>query len=1329
MANDITTLAIEIQSQEAERNLRTFNELLSLSSQTAQKMEKVSIEIDVQDALAQLQALKAGYDDLAASAQNLHLDMGGGVSATGAPTIDTEALNALKEFFTTSAEMSKAFREELEQFSEAVKKLEADTIKVSSAGGKSTGSMRGGAAVSREYAAALRELCAAQKEMEKAAAQADEAMKATIAADQDAEAVKKRLSQAERELATVSAQLAATHRGMGGDAIGLSEKEEYLKNKVAELKSVYAEAQAAAEKFNQKLEASAEKADLAAAKYKELKAKVESMPKESPMGGATSGVEDFSAKIRLAGRDVTKLVRGISGIASMAGGAIPGVAGLGRAISMFGMVNPYVAAAALAIGACVAVYKEYDKVMQDTAVAAREMAAEQAKLANSFKKEAQERQTNLDRLAVLNSYENLYDVEKEESRRIVEKLTGAYKGLGIQYDALTGKVSNLAEVTRKMSEQDRQALLAKQEAAVEMARSAATTQLAESQRNSVGWFKNVMTMDYPGGRLPGRGKTAQQHADAWYDYINSAKDLEEQIKRVNEAILHLDKIRQRGGADAWYLDAKNFSEQLKKSREQLLEYQKQWKILKEMRDSSGVGGGRSEKAISESLRAREAKLQAARNASKTPTEKYEENVAALERLYAKRQELAALDQREEVGYGGKKITAAEALLDIETEITNRTRERLAYEKQLEALTAKIEAQKRLWNMDEGGNIVSKKSDAERRADRNSRIDELQNQIRELKAQLDMIGDTDPAQGHQLQRDIAKAQLELNALQQERIADAERARREAELADTAKKRLAEARKAYIIDADGNIVRKKTSEELAAVLAAEVAAAKQRAEAARKRAAEAAANEQAAAQAEAELAALRKQQAELAAKYNARKKSLPETGEDPEEDDPELARMGDELAKLKERIEEAKRRAEEARIIAETAGIGSDTALRSHATKEDLLNWGKRFNPASGKMDGDQKNAGWRGVLSDGKGGVMTEVSVGTEINGKEVQIPLIVPESTKEDLKRIAAIANGELTEIPDDLLDKAIAFAQKRIASGKSAFYNGDKEDEQLRRITTMPDVSKAEAELTRLQARILAEKEALDAAKRRAEEAKRGLVFDQQGNIVREQTQAELAKALQDEIDAQRDKVSKLKIGTKERYEAEAELTRLLRRQYDEQKQAAEKAKRERQATGDAKKRADDAKKGFVWDAQGNIVRRKNEAELAKEREKEIAAAKAKVAATKAGTKERYEAEAELRRLQAADFAAREQKGGDGSLGMMKDEQKVNSNLVKGVDAKSSEALALQARNFTRGSDPEKKVETSLKEIEKLTAQIRDFVTECKTFLDDISTDSNDIANKIVTL
>lgn len=1021
MANDITTLAIEIQSQEAERNLRTFNELLSLSSQTANKMEKVSIEVDVQAALEQLQALKAGYDYLSASAQNVNFDTSAS-PVSGAPTIDTEALNAIKEFFVTSSEMSKAFREEMEQFNEAVKKLEDDTMKVASAGGKNNSTMRGAATVSREYAAALKELLAAQKEMEKASAKADEDGRALNAADEDAAAVKKKLISAQRELKAVTEALNATHNGAGGDIISLSQKEENLKNRISELKTVYEETRNAAEKFNAKLEDSAAKADAASAKYKEIKAKVEAMPKD-PMGGAAQSTETFAEKAKLCGGQLTKLARGFNSVAMMAGGAIPGVAGLGRAISMFGMVNPYVAAATLAIGASVAVYHEYNEIMQDTAVAARDMAAEQAKVAESFKKEAQERQGNLDRLSVLNSYENLYDVEKEESRKIVEKLTAAYKGLGIQYDALTGKVTNLAEVSKKMSEQDRQRLLEEQERTVEMARSAASTQLSESQRESIGWFKNLNS-GFFGIDLPSMGMpSAQGYADRVYAYINGAKDIEDQLKRVNEMILELDKMRQKGGISAWGNDAKNFSEHLKKSREALLEYKKQSEIYKQIREDSGVGGGRSEEEISNSIRSREAKLQTAKNASRSAEEKYADNVAEIEKLIEKKQKLSDLDRNANAAeYVGKNITAAEALLDVETEITNRTRERLAYEKQLDALSAKIEAQKRLWNMDESGNIVGKKSDAEIRSDRDRQIEELQREISALSSNENQDALT--------KKKVLEAQIKLNTLQQERIAD------------------------------------------------------------------------------------------------------------------------------------------------------------------------------------------------------------------------------------------------------------------------------------------------------------EDAAKAAQMRAEEAKRGLVIDQNGNIVREQDEQEIANALKAEIDAQRDKVAKLTQGTKERYEAEAELTKLLRQQYADQKKAQEKAQKEQQATNDAQKRAEEAKKGFVWDSKGNIVRKKNEAELQKEREAEIKAAKAKVAATKAGTKERYEAEAELRKLQAADFNAREKKtGGDGSLGMMKEEQKVNSNMVKAVNAGSTEAMALQARNFTRGADPEKKVETSLKEIEKLNREIRDFVQLCQNYLNDIQVSSNDIANKVMTI
>ena len=59
MPNDITTLAIEIQSQEAERNLKSFYEMMTVASQTAGKMEKVSISMDAGQAIAH--GSKGGY--------------------------------------------------------------------------------------------------------------------------------------------------------------------------------------------------------------------------------------------------------------------------------------------------------------------------------------------------------------------------------------------------------------------------------------------------------------------------------------------------------------------------------------------------------------------------------------------------------------------------------------------------------------------------------------------------------------------------------------------------------------------------------------------------------------------------------------------------------------------------------------------------------------------------------------------------------------------------------------------------------------------------------------------------------------------------------------------------------------------------------------------------------------------------------------------------------------------------------------------------------------------------------------------------------------------
>ena len=178
MPNDITTLAIEIQSQEAERNLRTFNELLSLSSQTAQKMEKVSIEIDVTGALTQLNALRENYIACAKAAESMTFDM----PQVASPEVDTTALDELKAFFAQSLEASKELRAEMANFNDELEKLEAGNIKVASSYGGAESGARMAAVANSEYARVFREVVAAQKEMEKAVAKADEAMKATVAA-------------------------------------------------------------------------------------------------------------------------------------------------------------------------------------------------------------------------------------------------------------------------------------------------------------------------------------------------------------------------------------------------------------------------------------------------------------------------------------------------------------------------------------------------------------------------------------------------------------------------------------------------------------------------------------------------------------------------------------------------------------------------------------------------------------------------------------------------------------------------------------------------------------------------------------------------------------------------------------------------------------------------------------------------------------------------------------------------------------------------------------------------------------------------------------------
>lgn len=95
------------------------------------------------------------------------------------------------------------------------------------------------------------------------------------------------------------------------------------------------------------------------------------------------------------------------------------------------------------------------------------------------------------------------------------------------------------------------------------------------------------------------------------------------------------------------------------------------------------------------------------------------------------------------------------------------------------------------------------------------------------------------------------------------------------------------------------------------------------------------------------------------------------------------------------------------------------------------------PAWGmRVDGTRKGNGFLGVLKRPDGGVSTEISIGVQFDGKEVEIPSMVPTLTKDEVNTLLALKDGQ--PMPDAIVDKAVAHAKKRLAAGKSPFATDD---------------------------------------------------------------------------------------------------------------------------------------------------------------------------------------------------------------------------------------------------------------------------------------------------
>lgn len=88
---------------------------------------------------------------------------------------------------------------------------------------------------------------------------------------------------------------------------------------------------------------------------------------------------------------------------------------------------------------------------------------------------------------------------------------------------------------------------------------------------------------------------------------------------------------------------------------------------------------------------------------------------------------------------------------------------------------------------------------------------------------------------------------------------------------------------------------------------------------------------------------------------------------------------------------------------------------------------------------KKYTGWKGELKrlDDPNQVSTEISMTVGLNGKEVEIPLIVPGLSKKELNFLLSVdpqSEKFKNKLPSSVIKKAIDHASMRLKQGKSPF-------------------------------------------------------------------------------------------------------------------------------------------------------------------------------------------------------------------------------------------------------------------------------------------------------
>lgn len=109
-------------------------------------------------------------------------------------------------------------------------------------------------------------------------------------------------------------------------------------------------------------------------------------------------------------------------------------------------------------------------------------------------------------------------------------------------------------------------------------------------------------------------------------------------------------------------------------------------------------------------------------------------------------------------------------------------------------------------------------------------------------------------------------------------------------------------------------------------------------------------------------------------------------------------------------------------------GTDEIIEGYKSPSGFVDlWGK--TPPAVKPE-REKGGGFFGTLKRPDGGVSTEISIGVNFGGEEIEIPSLVPTLTKSEINHLL---NGK--KPTKTIIDKAVSHAKDRIAKGKDPFW------------------------------------------------------------------------------------------------------------------------------------------------------------------------------------------------------------------------------------------------------------------------------------------------------